>query len=382
MFFQLSRCFRREFMHRTSRVVLIGFVITCMVFTPDSALSQEDTASSIVSTDLLKSHDRSINVYPYAFYNPEVKVAFGVGGIITFYTSADKNLRPSKVSLSGYYSTSKQYKIGLSPQVYFLGNRVFASVKLSIQDKIVFTPDPVNPEVDAQIWGTKIELRFPALLGFNTKDSRRKLGIIFDYQHVELTFDQQNLSRDDPPHTLGLGLGWIWDSRDNIFYPTKGHLYRIEFAAFAKELGSSYDFNRIEVDLRRYFLINPEKRQLLAAQLYTELVRGTPPFYRLPALGGSRLMRGHKSGSLRDRNYMAGQMEFRTHAWWRFGAVAFLGVGDVANEFNDFKLGKLEYSYGFGLRYVFNQKEGINLRADFGFGENTNGLYISVEEAF
>jgi len=136
---------------------------------------------------------------------------------------------------------------------------------------------------------------------------------------VELTFDQQNLSRDDPPHTLGLGLGWIWDSRDNIFYPTKGHLYRIEFAAFAKELGSSYDFNRIEVDLRRYFLINPEKRQLLAAQLYTELVRGTPPFYRLPALGGSRLMRGHKSGSLRDRNYMAGQMEFRSSRLSRGG---------------------------------------------------------------
>jgi len=73
-------------MHRTSRVVLIGFVITCMVFTPDSALSQEDTASSIVSTDLLKSHDTRVNVYPYAFFNPEVKVAFGVGGIITCYT--------------------------------------------------------------------------------------------------------------------------------------------------------------------------------------------------------------------------------------------------------------------------------------------------------
>ena len=67
---------------------------------------------------------------------------------------------------------------------------------------------------------------------------------------------------------------------------------------------------------------------------------------------------------------------------WGKGAVAFIGAGEVANEFGDFKFGKLEYSYGAGLRYVFNKKEGINLRADLGFGENTTGLYISVEEAF
>lgn len=93
-------------------------------------------------------------------------------------------------------------------------------------------------------------------------------------------------------------------------------------------------------------------------------------------------MRGHKSGSLRDRIYVAGQVEYRTHVWRRFGAVVFLGVGDVANEWGDFKLGEFEYSYGVGLRCIFNKKEGINLRADLGFGENTNGLYISVEEAF
>ncbi len=360
-------------------ICIIAAGVTCLA---ESDTSTEDTASSILNVDLLKSHDTRINVYPYAFYNPEVELAFGVGGLIIFYTSEDRNLLPSKISVSGYYSTSKQYKIGISPQVYLLGNRVFTSVKLFLKDEIVFTPDPVNPEVDAQIWGTEIELRIPALFGFNTKDSRRKLGIIFDYQHVDLTYDQQISVADDPPHTLGLGLAWIWDSRDNIFYPTIGHLYRIKFATFAKDLGSSYDFNRFEVDLRRYFPLNPRKKQLLAAQFYIDLARGTPPFYRLPALGGSRLMRGHKSGSLRDRNYMAGQMEFRTHAWWRIGAVAFIGVGDVADEFGDFKLGEVKYSYGAGIRYTFNQKEGINLRADLGFGENTNGFYISVEEAF
>jgi outer membrane protein assembly factor BamA len=378
----------RLIMNKRLAVFLFAICLAvCLAASSSSTETTEDTASSIVSTDLFKSHEASINVYPYAFYSPEVKLAFGAGGIITFYTSEDKSLKPSKASVSGYYSTSKQYRVGLSPQVYLLGNRVFASLKLFIQDKTVFTPDPVYPEVDAQVYGIKTELRIPALFGFNTKDKRRKLGFTFDYQHVEVRYDdvdtgEEDVATDGPPHTLGLGCAWIFDSRDNIFYPISGHLRLFKVAVFAKDFGSSYDFNRFEIDVRQYFPINPERRQLIAAQLYVDIARGAPPFYRLPALGGSRIMRGYKSGTLRDRNYIAGQVEFRTHAGRRFGAVAFLGAGDVANEVGDFKLGELEYSYGVGLRYIFNKKEGINLRADLGFGENTNGFYISVEEAF
>lgn len=83
-------------------------VVVCLAASSSSTETGEDTARSIVSTDLLKSHDTRINVYPYVFFNPEVKLAFGAGGIIAFYTSEDQDLRPSKFSLSGYYSTSKQ----------------------------------------------------------------------------------------------------------------------------------------------------------------------------------------------------------------------------------------------------------------------------------
>lgn len=359
----------------------------CLAASSSSTENAEDTASSIVSTDLWKSHDTRISIFPFAFYNPEVDLAFGAGGVITGYTAEDSTLRPSKISLSGWYSTSKQYSFGLAPQAYFLGNRFFASLKLFIQDKLVYTPDPVYPEVEAKVYGIESEVRIPAFLGYNTKDRRRKLGIILDYKHVETRYDdeetgEEDIPFDDPPHTLGIGTAWIWDSRDNIFYPTSGHLHRLKVAVFAKDLGSDYDFNRFEVDLRKYFPINPERKQLIAAQLYIDMARGSPPFYRLPALGGSRTMRGYKQGSLRDRNYIAGQVEFRTQAWWRFGAVAFLGVGDVANEFGDFEFSGLPYSFGGGLRYVFNQDEGINLRADFGVGDGTTGLYVSVEEAF
>ena len=57
-------------------------------------------------------------------------------------------------------------------------------------------------------------------------------------------------------------------------------------------------------------------------------------------------------------------------------------IGEVFEEFDKFSLDSLKPSYGIGLRFKFNQKENVNLRADLGFGENTNGIYFNVGEAF
>jgi outer membrane translocation and assembly module TamA len=161
-----------------------------------------------------------------------------------------------------------------------------------------------------------------------------------------------------------------------------GRLYRFQAVFFAKDIGSSFDFNRYEVDLREYVGLNQQKEQVLAFQAYIDFVRGNPPFYRLPPLGGSKIMRGYKSGLLRDRNLITAQVEFRSRLWRRFGAVAFVGTGDVADDFSDFKLKNLKPSYGLGLRFKFNTRENVNLRMDLGFGDNTDGIYFGVQEAF
>ena len=62
--------------------------------------------------------------------------------------------------------------------------------------------------------------------------------------------------------------------------------------------------------------------------------------------------------------------------------VVFGGVGDAADELDDLKLKDFKYSYGFGLRYVFDENERLTVRADFGFGKNTSGVYSAMQEAF
>ena len=123
--------------------------------------------------------------------------------------------------------------------------------------------------------------------------------------------------------------------------------------------------------------------QVIALQAYGRFVPGSPPFYELSALGGGTIMRGYFQGRYRDRYYTAAQVEYRAHIWWRLGAVVFAGAGDVfGSPESDLSFSNLKYSCGFGLRLLFNRQEKINLRADFGFGQDTKGVYFGLEEAF
>ena len=94
------------------------------------------------------------------------------------------------------------------------------------------------------------------------------------------------------------------------------------------------------------------------------------------------MMRGYYEGRYRDNNYLALQVEYRQYFWKRFGFVVFTSVGDVAERVTSFSLRNLKETYGFGLRFLFDEKQKINLRMDIGFGVGTSGVYFGMEEAF
>jgi len=94
-------------------------------------------------------------------------------------------------------------------------------------------------------------------------------------------------------------------------------------------------------------------------------------------------MRGYFEGRYRDRTYVMLQTEYRQYFSKRFGFVAFAGLGDVGSEITSLKFKEFKYSFGGGLRYLFNKKENVNLRVDIGIGKDGNtGIYFGIEEAF
>ena len=94
-------------------------------------------------------------------------------------------------------------------------------------------------------------------------------------------------------------------------------------------------------------------------------------------------MRGYYYGRYRDENYVMAQAEHRQYFWRCFGYVLFFGLGEVFGE-SPMSLDGLRFSAGVGLRYLFDKTEGVNLRMDYGIGlgQDTNGIYFGLGEAF
>jgi outer membrane protein assembly factor BamA len=344
---------------------------------------------NLFSQDSTKSYKTRFNGYPYAYYTPETELAFGVGGVITYYTKKDPQLNPSNLTLSGFYSTVKTYEINLNSTLFLARNKMASVIKLNFAhtvDKFFGvgnnTPELGNETYVIDNYGGIADFQIPTSLVLADRG-----GIVFEYRQYDLVDKKDNPNLQNPflPGTeggaiSGLGFVYVWDTRDNVFFPNSGGINELKAIFYTKDLGSDYTYSLLLANVRKYW--NFGKDKVLAVQAYLESTSGRPPFYKLPALGGSYVMRGYYLGRYRDNNYLAFQVEYRQYFWWRFGFVAFAGFGDVEDEITRFSLTNLKETYGFGLRFLFNEEEKINLRMDIGFGENTNGIYFGMEEAF
>jgi len=338
-------------------------------------------------------HKSSIKAFPYVYYTPETQLAFGVGGIMTFYAGQDSLLRPSSVSLSGYYTSNGQWKISVGPKIFYSRNERYAALPASFghyESKFWgignSTPDIEESPYLEDVVDVRFELQWPPLLPVFDRS-----GAIYQFAHNNIVDQKDNpylqvgsgINGADGGLLSGVGFTLVTDSRNMTFYPTGGRFYTISALFYAKAIGSDYEFPHLTLDLREFF---PAwgKWGAVAVQLYGEFVAGSPPFYKFPALGGSSRMRGFFYGRFRDKSFVMAQAEYRRHLWRKLGAVVFLGLGQVAPELSSLRVDSFHVSSGFGLRYLFNPEEHVNIRVDFGFGDNdeTTGVYFSVEEAF
>ena len=328
--------------------------------------------------------------YPYAFYTPETNLAFGAAGILYFRTEPDRQLNPSQVLLSGYYTVNDQYDVTLNPQFYFSRNRYFGSLDLGFKkviDKFYGIGNDTEERGNEPYTANAIraELIFqmpPPLVSFV-----KLIGVIYRYNYYRILDRQDNpfLHADAVPGTeggasSGFGMIWVLDSRDNIYSPSRGVFHQFRAVFHSRAFGSRYDFNDYRADLRGYYPVASET--VVGVHLYGNLVRGYPPFYELARLGGSERMRGYYEGRFRDRNYITGQLELRQMIWRRIGVVGFVGAGQVNDQTKRLSLNGFKPTYGFGVRYVIDLKERISVRADFAWGENSNGIYFSINQAF
>lgn len=367
------------------------------VLMPRAAAAQDTTGTGPLQVTGA-SRQLRVTGFPYVFSTPETGVALGLGGIVTFYTSrTDTVLRPSKVTVGGWYSLNNQYRISLVPQVFYNRNRYQVALPADygrytdrfwgVGNVAPELPDDTTPGAPDERFrrsslNVKLDVQFPAELAGATRS-----GVVLEYNDTRILDVLTNPVLDsavtghEGGQTLGIGFLSVWDDRNHTFFPSAGGLYQARLLVYPLVFAADYRYTRLEVDLRRYVGRNAD--EALALQAYANFTFGSPPFYALSALGGPSRLRGYFEGRYRDRHLVMAQAEYRRMVWWRIGFAAFAGVGDVfGSDASDVGFGRLKWSVGGGLRFAFNRAERVNLRADIGVGRGTTGVYFQLEEAF
>jgi outer membrane protein assembly factor BamA len=367
---------------------LLGICMLCFLQVPMSAQDPERTIDHPLEDSIIKGRT-SINAYPYVFYTPESKFAAGAGGIFIFYTDKDTIVLPSKIGFGGYYSANKQYKISINPVIYFFENKLFFKAPISFGhfvDKFwgigSTVPDTGDVAYTKDVFNATFTLQVPPAWF-----SADRTGIIFDYDNTTIVDKQNNelllgdeVVGSNGGQLFGFGTDLLWDSRDNIFFPNNGGYQYVKILIYPDGINYT-NFGYIELDVKHFRSFKED--HVFAGNIYFSSAFGDIPFYKLPAVGGPKNMRGYYAGRYRDNVFGMVQFEYRQFFWRKFGFVAFAGFGNVADEILNFSFSNLKYSYGAGLRFRFNEEQKVNLRMDLGFGNDGNmGIYFGIEEAF
>jgi len=325
---------------------------------------------------------------PALYYTPETELAGGAVVMLYFRPrGSSSEARPSTISPTLIFTQREQVIADLGADIYFDDGRYWLTAGISFQrypDKFWGIGPDTGEEAEEDF--TPKTFAVGGTLQRKLREGLR-VGVSYELANDEITEIKEDgdLATGTVPGSAGgivsgVGLAISWDTRDNAFYATRGSFHQASMRWFGSALGSDYDYVAFNADVRKYIALG--RRTVLALQGVYDGVDGTPPFRLLPQFGGPSLVRGYWAGRYRDNHVAVGQVDLRVKVGWHIGAIAFGSVANVAPAWDAFRSETIRVTGGFGVRYFFNESEGVSARADFAFGGNAAGPYIYINEAF
>ena len=353
---------------------------------------------------------------PVVNYSPESTWEFGAAA--QGYFHLPNQTRTSIVQLDGTYSLNHQWYINAQGSLYF-GNREsrVQNKRLSawqLQFRAGYSNRPAtyygvyddphfanegNTDIGLLRKGTPYQMQ-RGYLYIQTPISVGKDWVIGPMADVLIA--QYNITgkyaTPNPLVQAALGAVALYDSRDNVFYPTRGIFCKLSAAAaWTNKVdipeGQQATINGLfTADLRQYIPLPCNlvfawqlKAQLMLSEYYISHLTLYP---MLPRLGGQDGLRGVNSDMFRDDIMMALQAELRIPIWSIFRGAVFAGIGDVY-DYHNWHWAVPKVGYGVGLRATINKAK-VNIRFDVARSNvdprwnniKAYSFYLTATEAF
>jgi outer membrane protein assembly factor BamA len=357
---------------------LISLIVIILFST--CGISQVDKATSRVK----------LSGFPVAYYTPESGLGFGVLGLMNFnWTNDSINARKSSMTLGAAYTLRNQTLFYLPFNLFVKNDKYRLNGELGYYDYIYFFFGKGVVSGSFENKQETFEVSFPRIRLNALKKVQTNLFVgfrfAFDYYYgLKLSDDswvnKQKLLGQNAGVNCGLGPAFLYDTRDNIFYPRKGIMLDVNSSIDLGHLISDYKFFKFITDFSAFRSLT--KKTVVGLNINYQQNSGHVPFYQLSMIGGPRRLRGQFEGEFRDNLALQGQLEIRQEFLKNWGAVVFLGVGKVADKWNNINFSNFHPGYGVGLRYKLNKADHVNIRLDLGYGEGKLWPYFTINEAF
>ncbi|MCB9020196.1 MAG: BamA/TamA family outer membrane protein [Chitinophagales bacterium] len=351
------------------------------------------TGHAMAQTDLPVTTDSSrydgrLVVAPLIYYQPETSWAFGGGALYTLTDRLQPDNNPGLLKLLGVYTLENQVQSELGGDLYFEHNTWYLSFNFTYYrfPGLFFGIGNENPAENAESY--TVSKPYGRINLVRDVGHHISAGFKTFYEYTRLVeiaegglLDTEDVSGETGGHNTGIGPWLVADTRNDIFYPTRGWKADLSAVWHDHLLGSDFEYTEVRMEFSAFHAV--WKQQVLAWNLLADLHPGNPPFNRMAMMGGQFYMRGNFEGRLRDKHLLTTQMEYRVPVWRFIGVTGFGGIGEVGDALSSFTWSGLRYSYGAGLRLELMPDSNLKLRVDYGFGyDGDRGLYVQFNEAF
>jgi hypothetical protein len=179
-----------------------------------------------------------------------------------------------------------------------------------------------------------------------------------------------------------------YDSRTNINNPKDAFFGSITYRYNTPILGSSDEWQSIQLELRKYIKISSNPNNVLAFWSWnTFTFGGKVPYLDLPSTGWDTYAnsgRGYIQGRFRGTSlmYLEGEYRFGITHNGLLGGVIFAN-SETVPQWPTGLIQTVNPGYGVGLRIKMNRYSDTNLCIDYGFGnEGSKGIFFNLGEVF
>lgn len=167
-----------------------------------------------------------------------------------------------------------------------------------------------------------------------------------------------------------------YDSRNNLFTPTKGYYSETFYMASLDDLGATEDFQRFQQVVIGWWPVADQ--WTLAWRADYQWASDDTPFFMRPYIA----LRGVEAMRYQGDEMASTEVEARWQVRGRWSLVGAAGYGTARTENNFFSKTQDVLSGAVGFRYELARLFGMHAGVDVGFSDGTTAIYLQVGNAW